>query len=164
MLAFEWTLKSKLHSCSVCGPPTIFLTSKISWFNVPDLSPIKLKMGLQKGERLPMATHLYQPSNLDNQQQVVLGTVTFGSQSILVKNARPKPFCWAKPSCFAFSSSKICCTVHEWSCSYNYLLAILRRRHHTFDSKRVRSIQGNIRRHKTSSFSLPLLIRISIKV
>ncbi len=44
-------------------------------------------MGLQKGERLPIATHLYQPSNLDNQQQVVLGAVTFGSQSILVKNA-----------------------------------------------------------------------------
>jgi hypothetical protein len=51
------------------------------------ISPIKLKMGLQKGERLPIATHLYQPSNLDNQQQVVLGAVTFGSQSILVKNA-----------------------------------------------------------------------------
>jgi hypothetical protein len=45
-----------------------------------------------KGERLPIATQLYQSNNLDNQQQV-LGAVTFASLSILVKNARPKPFC-----------------------------------------------------------------------
>jgi hypothetical protein len=54
--------------------------------------PIKLKMGLQKFKRLPIATHLYQPNNLDNQQQV-LGAATFASQSVVEKSARPNPFC-----------------------------------------------------------------------
>jgi hypothetical protein len=48
----------------------------------------------------------------------VLGfAVPFASLSIVCKNAGSKAFCWAKPACFDFSSSKICCQVDWWSCS-----------------------------------------------
>lgn len=108
MLALNESLE-QLHPCSVCGPPT----SKISWFNFPHLT-YETANGTAKGERLPIATQLYQSNNLDNQQQV-LGAVNFASLSILVKNARPKPFCWAKPSCFDFSSLNFLLQGHRLS-------------------------------------------------
>jgi hypothetical protein len=30
------------------------------------------------------------------------------------KSVEPISFCWAELECFDFSSSKICCTMHQW--------------------------------------------------
>jgi hypothetical protein len=62
---------------------------------------LKLKLGLQIGGRLLIATHLYQSNYLANQQQVLGLDEHLTSFSKLCKNARPKP------ACFDFSSSNI---------------------------------------------------------
>ncbi len=72
-----------------------------------------------KGGRLVIATHMDQSNHLANQQQVLGFAVPFASLGILCKNAGLKPFCSAKQAGFDFSSTKLCCTVHFWSCS-NY--------------------------------------------
>jgi hypothetical protein len=46
----------QLHPCSVCGPATVLLTSKISYLLFPNLI-LKTKTGIAKGERLT-TTHL----------------------------------------------------------------------------------------------------------
>jgi hypothetical protein len=55
--------------------------------------PIKLKLGLQMGGRLLIATHLDQSNYLANQQQVLGFAMPFTSLSIMCKIAGPKPFC-----------------------------------------------------------------------
>ncbi len=77
-------------------------SSVIYFFPTPQLI---LKPGLQLGGRLLIATHLYRSTYLANQQQVLGLDVHLTSFSKLCKNARPKPFCCAKPACFDFSSS-----------------------------------------------------------
>jgi hypothetical protein len=58
-----------LHQCSVCDPAKIFLMSKFYLLTFFQPHPIKLKLGLQIGGRLLIATHL-EPSNyLANQKQ-----------------------------------------------------------------------------------------------
>jgi hypothetical protein len=47
----------QLHPCSVCGPATVFLTSKISYLLFPNLI-FKTEIGIAKGERLLITTHL----------------------------------------------------------------------------------------------------------
>jgi hypothetical protein len=59
-------------------------------------SPHKTETGIAKGGRLLIAIHLDQSNFLANQQQVLGFDVSFTSLSILVKNAGPKLFCWAK--------------------------------------------------------------------
>jgi hypothetical protein len=54
---------------------------------------IKLKLGLQIGERLQMAGHLDPSKYLANQQQVLGFAVPFTSLSKLCKISRAKPFC-----------------------------------------------------------------------
>jgi hypothetical protein len=49
-----------LQQCSVCEPGEIFLTSKFSCLVFSNLAPIKLKLGLQIGERLLIENHLNQ--------------------------------------------------------------------------------------------------------
>jgi hypothetical protein len=110
----------QLHPCSVCGCATVFLTSNIQYLLFPNLTH-KTETGTAKGRTLLTATHPDQSNCLANQQQVLGFTVPFASLSIPCKNAEPKPCCWAKPACFAFSSSKIFCTVHWWSCSYRII-------------------------------------------
>ncbi len=61
-------------------------------------SPIKLKLRLQIGGRLIIATHLDQSNYLANQRQVLGFVVHFNNFSNMCKNARPKPFCtWEAP-------------------------------------------------------------------
>jgi hypothetical protein len=55
--------------------------------------PVKLKLGLQIGERLLLASQLDQSNHLTNQQQVFNLAVLFSSLSKLCQNAGPKPFC-----------------------------------------------------------------------
>ncbi len=47
-----------LQQCSVCDPGEIFLTSKFSCLVFSNWAPIKLKLGLQIGERLLIENHL----------------------------------------------------------------------------------------------------------
>jgi hypothetical protein len=88
---------------------------------------VTLHKWLQIGGRLLLiATHLDQSNSLTNQEQVLGFARPFIRVSKLCKNAGPKPFCWAKPACFDFSSSLhpilICRshTQHQWSCSSAY--------------------------------------------
>ncbi len=104
----------QLHPCSVCGPATIFLASKISYLLFSNLIH-KTETGTWKGGRLLIETRLDQSNHVANQQQVLSFAVSFASLSILCKNAASKPFCWAKLAYFDFSSSKVYCTVHWWS-------------------------------------------------
>ncbi len=83
--------------------------------------PIKLKLGLQIGGGLLIANYLNHLLWLGNQsreqesdhisytphRQVLDFVVHFTSLSKLCKNDGPKPFCWAKPACFVFSSSNL---------------------------------------------------------
>jgi hypothetical protein len=62
-------------------------------------TPIKLKLGLQIGGRLLIATYLDQLNYLANQHQVLGFALSFTSVSKLCKNAGPKSFCWAKLAC-----------------------------------------------------------------
>ncbi len=62
-----------------------------------------------RGRRLLIATHLAQSNYLVDQQQVVGFAVPFTGLFTLCENAGSKPFCWAKPSCFDFSSSNFLC-------------------------------------------------------
>jgi hypothetical protein len=71
----------------------IFPTSKVQLFTFFPTLPIKLKLGLQIGGRLLIATELDQSNYLADQQQVSGFAVPFTSLSILCKNAGPKPFC-----------------------------------------------------------------------
>jgi hypothetical protein len=73
----------------------IFLTSKFS-YNLLDFPnpPIKLKLGLQIGGRLLIATHRDQSNYLANQQLVLGFAVPFTILSKLHKNAGTKPFCF----------------------------------------------------------------------
>jgi hypothetical protein len=72
--------------------------------------PMKLKLVLQIGGRLLIVNHLDQSLRLANQKQgafsgrcLVLGfAVPFTGK--LCKNTGPKPFCWAKPTCFDLSN------------------------------------------------------------
>jgi hypothetical protein len=62
--------------------------------------PIKLKLGLQIGGRLLIATHLDQSNFLANQQQVIGFAVPVNSPSILCKNARLKTILMSQTSMF----------------------------------------------------------------
>jgi len=62
----------------------------IYFFPTPTL---KLKLGLRRGGKLLIATHLNQSNYLANQQQVSGFAVPFTSLGILSKTAGPKPFC-----------------------------------------------------------------------
>ncbi len=82
--------------------------------------PIKLKLGLQIGGRLLIATHLDQSNFLANQQQVIGFAVPVTSPSILCKNARPKTILMSQTSMFwlffiqfSLAGSN---TEHHWSC------------------------------------------------
>jgi hypothetical protein len=84
-------------------------------------TPIKLKLRLQIGGRLVIANHLDQSLWLANQKQGAgiksylfnssLGDAqlccAFYQPQKTVQNARPKPFCWAKPAYIE----------HRWGCS-----------------------------------------------
>ncbi len=67
---------------------------------------IKLKLGLQTGGRLLIATPLDQSNYLANQQQVLVSAVPFPRISTLWKNAGSISFCCTQPACFDFSSFK----------------------------------------------------------
>jgi hypothetical protein len=82
----------QLHSCSVCGPATIFLTDKISYLLFPNLTH-KTETGTAKGGRLLIATLLNQSNHRAKQQQVLGFAVPFATLSILCENAGSKPFC-----------------------------------------------------------------------
>jgi hypothetical protein len=62
----------------------------IYFFRTP---PIKLKLVLQIGRRLLIASHLNQSNYLANQQQVIGFAVLFTNLNILCEIAGPKPFC-----------------------------------------------------------------------
>jgi hypothetical protein len=47
----------QLRPCSVCGPATVFLTSRMSYLFFPNLI-LKTETGIAKGERLLITTHL----------------------------------------------------------------------------------------------------------
>jgi hypothetical protein len=85
-------VQEHFQQCSVCDPAKIFLTSKFSNLLFPTPA-IKLKLGLQIGGKIRIATHLDQSNYLANQQQVLGFAVPFTSLSKLCKNAGPKPFC-----------------------------------------------------------------------
>ncbi len=67
--------------------------------------PIKLKLGLQIGGRLLIATHLDQSNYLANQQQVLGFAMPFTTRSTEYKIAGPKPFAEPNQHAFDFSSS-----------------------------------------------------------
>jgi len=82
-----------LQPYSVCGPPTVLLTSKISFLFFPLSNPTHTtETGSANGGRLLTATHLDQSNHQANQQQMLGFAMSFASLSILCKNARPKPF------------------------------------------------------------------------
>ncbi len=91
---------------------TVFLTSKISYLQFPSLTH-RTETGSRKGGKLLPNNNPPGPIKQSSQSIAGVGfAVHFANLSILWKNAGPKPFCWAKPACFAFSSSKICCAEH----------------------------------------------------
>jgi hypothetical protein len=57
----------QFHPSLVCGPATIFVTSKISYLFFPNLTQ-KTETSTAKGRRLVIATHLDQSNHLANQQ------------------------------------------------------------------------------------------------
>jgi hypothetical protein len=59
-----------LHPCPLCGHATMFLTFNNSYLLSPNLTH-KTKIGIAKGERLLINTHLDQSNHLANQQQVL---------------------------------------------------------------------------------------------
>jgi hypothetical protein len=74
----------------MCDPERNISHIQVQLFALFPTLPIKLKLGLQIGGRLLIATEL---DYLANQQQVLGFAVPFTSLSILCKNAGPKPFC-----------------------------------------------------------------------
>jgi hypothetical protein len=57
----------QFQPCLVCGPATIFLTSKISYLFFPNLTQ-KTETSTAEGGRLLIATHLDQSNHLAYQQ------------------------------------------------------------------------------------------------
>jgi len=110
------------------APPMLSMWPCNSIFQIQyfSTSAIKLKLGTAKGRRLLIATKLDQPNHLANQQQV-LGYVVapFACLTVMYKNTGHKAFCWAKPTCFDYSSSPVYCMVHQWKCykSFKRLLS-----------------------------------------
>ncbi len=84
---------------------------------VPNLTH-KTETGIAKGGRLLIATHLDQSDHLANQQQmnIKLCCCAFCQPEHAVQK------CWAKLAYFDFSSFKICCRVHQWSCCSKFSL------------------------------------------
>jgi hypothetical protein len=125
-----WDIKTDLgldhlQWCSVFDPAKRFLESKFGYslFSNPTQ---KTKTGTENRWRQLIATHLDHSNYLANQQQVLGFVVPFTSLSILCKNARPKPLCWAKPACYDFFFIQFSFagphTEHQWSYSYMLLL------------------------------------------
>jgi hypothetical protein len=85
-------VQEHFQQCSIRDPEKIFLTSKFSKLLFPTLA-IKLKLGLQIGGKIRIATHLDHSNYLANQQRVLGFAVPFTSLSKLCKIAGPKPFC-----------------------------------------------------------------------
>jgi hypothetical protein len=97
----------------------IFFTSKFSYLLFFTTLPIKLKLGQQIGGRLLIANHMHQLLQwvtqkhgapvksylLHSFQQVQSVAAPFASHGKLSIILKPKPFSWAKPACFHFSSS-----------------------------------------------------------
>ncbi len=101
--------------CSVCDPAKIFLTSKISYLFIFPNPTHKTTTGTanrwettSSNPNWPMKLSNQSINQSINQQQVLCSAMPFTSLRIILwKNAGPKPFCWAKPTCFDFSSSDI---------------------------------------------------------
>ncbi len=81
-----------LYPCSVVGLAIVLLTSKISDIFCSN-STYKTEIGITKGKRLLITTHLDQSNHLANQQPLLGFALPFASLSIMCKNAGPKPFC-----------------------------------------------------------------------
>lgn len=79
----------QLHPYSACGPVTVFLPSKIYYFQALTLSTLEQKV---RSQNLLITNHLYQSIDLANQEQVLDCALAFASLSMLRKNAKPKSF------------------------------------------------------------------------
>ncbi len=127
---YSLQVQEHLQQCSVCESAKIFLTSKISYLLFSNPTHETKTGTADRGE----TTNTKPPGpirNRDQQPQHIYYTLLwqlllgfagpFTSLSKLCKNSGSKPFCWAKLSCFDFSSSNFnfagSHTEHRWSCS-----------------------------------------------
>ncbi len=124
---FQWIESLNNHGessfnpfqCSVCGPATAFLTSKISYFQFHNFIH-KTETGTPKRWETTNSNSYgsIKPSG-QNLQQVLRFAVPFANLTVLCKSAGRKHVCWGKPTCFDFFPSKTYWTVlHQWS-SFN---------------------------------------------
>jgi hypothetical protein len=93
----------------------IFLTSKFSYLLFFPTPCIKLKLGLQIGGRLLIATHLDQSNYLTNQQQVLVLAVPFTSLSKLCKMLGQNRFAEPNQHVLTFLHPILICRVTDWA-------------------------------------------------
>jgi len=106
-----------LQLCSVRDPAKIISYIQVQLFVFFPTSPIQLKLGTASRWETTNSSPLDQSNYQANQQQVLSFVVLFPSLHILLcKNAGPKPFCWAKPTCFDSASSDfLFCSATYWA-------------------------------------------------
>jgi hypothetical protein len=109
-------IPSPVEQLQCCSVVSVCVTLRFL-FSHPNLviylfptSPMKLKLGLQIGWRLPILPYRnpHGPINVPSQStaSVKLCCAFYLPQQKLYKNVGPKPFCWSKPAeCFNFTSS-----------------------------------------------------------
>ncbi len=108
----------QLHWFSVHDPAKYFWHPRLIIY----FFPIRLKLGLQTGERLLIGAHLDISNYLANQTAGVrLCCAFYRAQN----PAGPNPFCWAKPACFNFSSSNFVLLGHILCTSGSALTLVL---------------------------------------
>ncbi len=126
---FWWALEPLLLT-------KIFIKSKFSYLLFFPNSPAKVKWGLLRHRRLLIANHLDESLQKANQKQEqqsdhiyytllceVLCFAACTSLSKSCKNAKPKPFLWAKPAWFDLSSSNFNLQGHilsKWWVLFHY--------------------------------------------
>jgi hypothetical protein len=112
-------VQEHFQQCSIRDPEKIFLTFKFSNLLFPTLA-IKLKLGLQIGGKIRIATHLDHSNYLANQQRVLGFAVPFTSLSKLCKMLGQNHFVEPNWPVLAFLHRILICrshTEHHWSCS-----------------------------------------------
>ncbi len=102
-------LVEHLQQCSVRDRAKLFLHQMLVIYFFPTLL-INLKLALQIGGRVLIPTQMDQTNGAPNQQRVLSFAVPLTSLYISFKKTRPRPFCWAKPAYFDFSSSIFFCS------------------------------------------------------